>query len=83
MPAVNDVGEPCAGEPLARFEAAGGGNAPMRPSTCIQHGVRPGLVVHDGPGEQVSASRQRASARPYVSGPWWCWSCNEKPPELG
>ena len=26
MPAVNGVGEPCAGEPHARFEAAGTGN---------------------------------------------------------
>ena len=29
MPAVNDVGEPCAGEPHARFEAAGAGNGVM------------------------------------------------------
>lgn len=26
MPAVNDVGEPCAGEPHARFEVAGAGD---------------------------------------------------------
>jgi hypothetical protein len=26
MPAVNDVGEPCAGEPHARFEVAGVGD---------------------------------------------------------
>src|SRR5229473_6099438 len=26
MPAVNGVGEPCAGEPHARFDAAGAGN---------------------------------------------------------
>jgi hypothetical protein len=26
MPAVNGVGEPCAGKPHARFEAAGTGN---------------------------------------------------------
>jgi hypothetical protein len=26
MPAVNDVGEPCAGERHARFDAAGAGN---------------------------------------------------------
>ena len=30
MPAVNVVGEPCAGEPLARFEAAGAGNGAPR-----------------------------------------------------
>lgn len=26
MPVVNGVGEPCAGEPHARFDAAGAGN---------------------------------------------------------
>jgi hypothetical protein len=28
MPAVNDVGEPCAGEPHARFDVAGAGKDP-------------------------------------------------------
>jgi hypothetical protein len=41
MPAVKDVGEPCAGEPHARFEAAGGGNVPTQPSTCINMGFVP------------------------------------------
>ena len=31
MPAVNGVGEPCAGEPHARFDAAGAGNGATRP----------------------------------------------------
>lgn len=31
MPAVKDVGEPCAGEPHARFEVAGAGNGAERP----------------------------------------------------
>jgi hypothetical protein len=30
MPAVNGVGEPCAGEPHARFEVAGAGNGAAR-----------------------------------------------------
>jgi len=34
MPAVKDVGEPCAREPHARFEVAAGGNQASRASTC-------------------------------------------------
>ena len=34
MPAVKNVGEPCAGEPHARFEVAAGGNEASRASTC-------------------------------------------------
>jgi len=30
MPAVKDVGEPCAGEPHARIEVAAGGNGTSR-----------------------------------------------------
>jgi hypothetical protein len=33
MPAVKNVGEPCAGEPHARFEVAAGGNQTSRAST--------------------------------------------------
>jgi hypothetical protein len=33
MPAVNDVGEPCAGEPHARFEVAGAGKGVIWPRT--------------------------------------------------
>jgi putative transposase len=34
MPTVKNVGEPCAGEPHARFDAAAGGNQASRASTC-------------------------------------------------
>ena len=34
MPTVKNVGEPCAGEPHARFEVAAGGNQASRASTC-------------------------------------------------
>src|SRR5688500_17560403 len=34
MPAVKNVGEPCAGEPHARFEVAAGGNRASRAITC-------------------------------------------------
>ncbi len=33
MPKVKNVGEPCAGEPHARFEVAAGGNQASRAST--------------------------------------------------
>jgi len=33
MPAVKNVGEPCAGEPHARFDVAAGGNQTSRAST--------------------------------------------------
>jgi len=34
MPAVKNVGEPCAGEPHARIEVAAGGNQTSRASMC-------------------------------------------------
>jgi hypothetical protein len=34
MPAVKNVGEPCAGEPHARIEVAAGGNQTSRARTC-------------------------------------------------
>src|SRR3954468_3824457 len=34
MPAVKNVGEPCAGEPHARLEVAAGGNRTSRAITC-------------------------------------------------
>jgi hypothetical protein len=36
MPAVKNVGEPCAGEPHARFEVAAGGNQTSRPCRAVQ-----------------------------------------------
>jgi hypothetical protein len=58
MPAVNGVGEPCAGEPHARFEAAGAGNgADLTRSTGVaQPAGKP--AEHEGPRPY----RQRATA---------------------
>jgi len=39
MPAVKNVGEPCAGEPHARFEVAAGGNQTSRASTAARSGA--------------------------------------------
>ena len=49
MPAVNGVGEPCAGEPHARFEAAGTGNgADLTKDTGVaQPAGKP--AAHEGP----------------------------------
>ena len=42
MPAVKNVGEPCAGEPHARFEvAAGTGEALPGPAACCRRSVAP------------------------------------------
>jgi len=43
MPAVNNVGEPCAGEPHARFDGRGAGNgthnvSPRQPPTLHEAG---------------------------------------------
>ena len=49
MPAVNGVGEPCAGEPHARFEVAGAGNgADLTKGTGVaQPTGKP--AAHEGP----------------------------------
>ena len=57
MPAVNGVGEPCAGEPHARFEAAGAGNGAdlakgtgvKRPAGETRGNVAPGPTVGKPP----------------------------------
>src|SRR6266699_76823 len=58
MPAVNGVGEPCAGEPHARFEVAGAGNgADLTKGTGVAQ--PPGKPAeHEGPRPY----RQRATA---------------------
>jgi hypothetical protein len=50
MPAVNDVGEPCAGEPHARFEVAGTGNGARNLATVTGVGHPTGKPAeHEGP----------------------------------
>jgi hypothetical protein len=51
MPAVNGVGEPCAGEPHARFEAAGTGNgADLARDTGVAHPTgKPAATKAPGP----------------------------------
>ena len=56
MPAVKNVGEPCAGEPHARFEVAAGGNQTSRASTsrAVQAPpVDPPLFAGESSGAQV------------------------------
>jgi hypothetical protein len=56
MPAVKNVGEPCAGEPHARFEVAAGGNQASRASTCRTAGrLSPTLL------ENVTRSQRSGS----------------------
>jgi hypothetical protein len=58
MPAVNGVGEPCAGEPHARFEAAGAGNGAdlIKGTGVAQPAGKP--AEHEGPRPY----RQQATA---------------------
>jgi len=51
MPSVNGVGEPCAGEPHARFEAAGTGNgADLAKDTGVAQPTRkPAAMKAPGP----------------------------------
>ena len=64
MPAVNGVGEPCAREPHARFEAAGAGNgADLAKGTGVAQ--PPGKPAEQRPQALPPASH-RASPRPYM-----------------
>ena len=60
MPAVNDVGEPCAGERHARFEVAGAGNGAVMATG--QGSPR----ETGGPEPGPAYNSHRASARPYA-----------------
>lgn len=66
MPAVNDVGEPCAGEPHARFD--GRELETERPG----QGHRSGTTRRETAGTKASgpttSQRHRASSRPYDVG---------------
>lgn len=55
MPAVNDVGEPGAGEPHARFEVAGTGNGSNKPD----HGHWGGTADRETGGRQGHRSYRR------------------------
>src|SRR6266511_2868266 len=60
MPAVKNVGEPCAGEPHARFEVAAGGNLASR--HC-----RAALAPPADPTSRSSASQSQRRSRPARS----------------
>jgi hypothetical protein len=79
MPTVKNVGEPCAGEPHARFEVAAGGNQTSRAQTAARSRRLPptlqvqGKVERVGPGGAKSPSvrpsllvaRQGRTRRPW------------------
>lgn len=66
MPPVNGVGEPGAGEPHARFEAAGAGNG----ATNLVMVIGEGTADRETGGRQAPSPtarrRHRASSRPYI-----------------
>ncbi len=45
MPTVKNVGEPCAGEPHARFDAAAGGNQASRHNAARPRRLPPTLLM--------------------------------------
>jgi hypothetical protein len=66
---VNDVGEPCAGEPHARFDAAAEGNPGP-----VGHGrAVPGNLPPTVQQQQRSADYAQAAALDVVSRPVLLW----------
>src|SRR5690349_22012406 len=55
MPPVNGVGEPCAGEPHARFDAAGAGNG------APGHGHRSEAARRGNPGKSGCGTSRRTT----------------------
>jgi hypothetical protein len=68
MPAVNDVGEPCAGEPHAWFEAAGAGNGATWPRPPEWDSLAGTAGTPKAPGPPPDP-RHRASSRPDTAVP--------------
>ena len=68
MPAVNGVGEPCAGEPHARIEVAGAGNGARDQDTGTEMGQPPGKPAETRrPQALHPGEANRASLRPYCA----------------
>ena len=69
MPAVNGVGEPCAGEPHARFEVAGTGNgADLAKDTGVaQPTGKPAATKAPGP-KASEPPRQSPTLHPACNG---------------
>ena len=79
---MNGVGEPFAGKPHARFEAAGAGNgADLTTGTWVAQPT--GKPAEERPGALPSASH-RASPRFYTADLWVIGvSAIERAPDLG
>ncbi len=71
MPAVKNVGEPCAGEPHARIEEAAGGNQASRASTgrAAQAPLADPTATEPTPTAFLSVER-RATTTPAASHFW-------------
>jgi hypothetical protein len=65
MPAVNDVGEPCAGEPHARIDAAGAGNGATLATVIGESTTDRETGGRQAPSPTVR-NRNRASSRLYM-----------------
>jgi hypothetical protein len=72
MPAVNDVGEPCAGEPHARFDGR-----ELETEQALVTDTEKNAPVGNHPAtaapRPTAKNCHRASSRPYVGdSPTWC-----------
>jgi hypothetical protein len=76
MPAVNGVGEPCAGEPHARFEVAGTGNgADLAKVTGVaQRTGKPAATKAPGPKASEPPRQSPTLQRLYVIILYGCWT---------
>ena len=83
MPAVKNVGEPCAGEPHARFDAAAGGNQTSRASTCraVQAPLADPTARHSALDEDrvPRIQRQHCRSLPGIRKIGPLWRCDPDP----
>ena len=66
MPAVNDVGEPCAGEPHARFDGRALETEQTGQGTAVPGPVADDATTTAWAGTTLPTTCHRASARPYM-----------------
>ncbi len=69
MPAVKDVGEPCAGEPHARFDGGREETSASRPRPCgarrlppTRHNLQRAVLIDNSPSERRSLACKKRSA---------------------
>ena len=75
MPAVKNVGEPCAGEPHARFDAAAGGNQASRQARAVPAPPADPTATQRVWVAVASASQQQPVFAPFTRSETYTHSC--------